>query len=47
MKEDKKPFCAIPVIVTEEDIQKYPNDADLGKYVRKLYLKTTHNGSNI
>jgi len=47
MKEDKKPFCTIPVIVTEEDIQKYPNDAELGKYLRKKYLKALYHDSNI
>ena len=25
------------IIITEEDIKKYPNDYDLGEYVRKMY----------
>ncbi len=37
----------IIVEITKEDIQKYPNDAELGKYLRKKFLKVLYHDSNI
>jgi|TARA_R100000093_G_C1928081_1_gene67817 hypothetical protein len=35
------------LVIVRRDIQKYPNDADLGKYIRQKFLKIHGHGGNI